>query len=163
MKKRKKTKIKKSTLAVTAFLIFIAIMIVISILNNENTQTQTKPPAREYFEIFDIVALVKPSSENETIKIWQLDFKIKPIGGDAHDLVIIPPDDVQPEDWPNFEGKVIRKNETVIPSILFPSVVQSQRNENGSYPITLRIICDETGDLPDDQKVTIYITSWYPV
>lgn len=163
--KRRKTKIKKSTLAVIAFFILIAIVIIILIFSNQ--KTQTKPPAREYFEIFDITALAKPQDSNKTIKIWLLDFTIKPIGGDAHNLVIIPPGMVETEDWPNFEGKVIRQNETVSLSesgmeITFPSPVTSTRNTNGSYPITLRIACDETSNLPNDQKVTIYITEWYP-
>lgn len=164
--KRRKTKIKKSTLAVIAFVILIATVIIILIFSNQ--KTQTKPPAREYFEIFDISAVAKPQdSENKTIKIWLLDFKIKPIGGDAHDLVIILTGMVEREDWPNFEGKVIRQNETVSLSesgmeITFPSLVLSTRNTNGSYPITLRIACDETSNLPDDQKVTLYISEWYP-
>lgn len=165
--KRRKTKVKKSTLAVIAFSVLIAIVIIILIFSNQ--KTQTKPPAREYFEIFDITAFAEPQdSENKTIKIWLLDFKIKPIGGDAHDVVIIPPGMVEEEDWPNFEGKVIRQNETVSLSesgmeIMFPYSVSSTRNTNGSYPITLRIACDETGKLPDDKKVTIYIIEWYPL
>lgn len=162
MKKRKKTKIKKSTLAVIAFLIFIAIMIVISILNNENTQTQTKPPAREYFKIEDVVALgtSKPGdSQNQTIKVEMLSFKITPIKGDAHFVSINPGDDVKYEDWPWFSE--IKRNETKYPEIWYPKPVMGYKTENG-YAITIRISCEETSDLPDDQKVTIY-AEWIPM
>jgi hypothetical protein len=165
-RRKKKSKLSKSSTAMILFAtVLVAIIIVILLYP---TQPQ-KPPAREYFEIFDIVALAEPGDpENNTIRIKQLDFKIKPIGGDAHDLLIIPPSAVPQEYWPNFEGKVIRRNETVSLSgsgqeIIFQSSVLSVRNENGSYPLTLRIRCDETSDLPKDQKVTIYITKWIPI
>ena len=65
---KKKRKIRKSIIIFTAFSIFIVAMIVISALYNQNTQT--KPPAREYFKITDVYALADPQDpENQTILV----------------------------------------------------------------------------------------------
>jgi len=164
MKKKRKTKIKKSTLAVIAFLIFIAIVIVISILSGQ--KTQTKPPAREYFKIEDAVAFAEPfGPQNQTIKVKMLNFKITPIKGDAHYVSINPGSNVPKEEWPWFEE--IKCNETIElaqvgKEITYGIPLLAVKTENG-YVITLRITCEETSSLPDDQKVTIYITEWYPI
>ncbi|MDI6690253.1 MAG: hypothetical protein QME50_00075 [Candidatus Bathyarchaeota archaeon] len=161
MKKRRKTKIKKKTLAVIAFSIFI--IIVISILSTQ--KTQTKPPAREYFKIEDAVAFVELNPlQNQTIKVKMLSFKITPIKGDAHYLSINPGGNVKYEDWPWFEK--IECNKTVDlaaegKEIFYGTTPLLARKTENGYAVTLRITCNETSDLPDDQKVTIYITELF--
>lgn len=160
MQKRKKTKIKKSTLVVIAFLIFITIMIVISTLNNQ--KTQAKPPAREYFKIEDATALAEPVDppQNQKIRVKMLSFKITPIKEDAHYVSINPGGNVKYDDWPWFEE--IKCNETIElaeagKEITYGTTpIQATKTENG-YVMTIRITCAETSALPDDQKVTIYI------
>jgi len=160
---KKKRKIRKSIIIFTAFSIFIVVMIVISTLYNQNTQT--KPPAREYFKITDVYALADPQDpENQTILVKMLNFKITPIKGDAHYVSINPGGTVTYDHWPWF--KEIKCNQTVDLAaagmeITYPRGLLAKKNEG--YAITLRITCSETSTLPDDQRVKIYLDSnWLP-
>ncbi len=162
-RKRKKEKLSNTWKALLIFVVLLVTTVTISIYLQKPPLT-TKYPAREYFVLSDAVALATPGDpENKTLKIKQLDFKITPIKGDAHHVVIIPSAGVEVQDYPYFEE--IKGNETICLSeqgmeITFKYYYLSVKNEEGRYPVSIRLSCDETSNLPEDQKVTVYVTSW---
>ena len=161
-KRRKSKKSKKWVIFVLPLIALIGIVIVSLYL--QNPSQSPKYPAKEYFGISDAIALATPAdAENKTIKIKQLDFKLTPIMGDAHHVVIIPPGAVEIPDYPYFEE--IKTNETICLSesgqeIIFKFSVTVTRSDEGYYPLTIRLRCDETINSVEGQKVTINISNW---
>ena len=159
---RKAKKSKKWMIIVLPLIALIGIVIVS--LHFQKPSQNPKYPAKEYFRISDAIALATPTdAENKTIKIRQLDFKLTPIMGDANHVVIILPGGVETTDYPYF--REIKKNETVCLSesgqeIVFKFPVVVTRNDEGYYPLTIRLRSDETIDSTEDQKVTINISNW---
>jgi len=159
MKRKKKTKIKKSTLAVTTFLILLAVILIIAIFSGQKNQTPTKPPAREYFKIDGVFAWGTPSPQNQTLKIKMLSFNLTSIKGDAHWVHINPGGAIPTDDWPDFPE--IKCNQTEYTEINYQTQVLALKWKDG-YNFTIRLWCEETSWNLEDQKVTVYIRDWFP-
>jgi len=163
-KKRRKKGQKSKKWMIFVLLLIALIGIVIVSLHFQKPSQSPKYLAKEYFRISDAIALATPTdAENKTIKIKQLDFKLTPIMGDANHVVVILSGGVEAQDYPYF--REIKKNETIClaesgQEIIFKFSVTVTRSDEGYYPLTIRLRCDETIDSVEGQKVTIYISKW---
>lgn len=135
---RKTASKEKLAIALTISIIAIIIIGAIILQQIKNEANTPKKNPNEYFQFVNASALAIRVSQN-IIRIKTLSFILKPIGGDAHHVVIFAQGMANPKDYYYIEIK----NNTEQPiEIQFPSLLQVTKQDN-AYPLALRIWSDE--------------------
>jgi len=147
-KRRRIKKFPKQKLAIALILIIAIIVMGIVVLHQTRNKTnQPKRDPNEYFQFLDPAAFASRVSQS-IIRIKTLSFSLKPIGGDAHHVVIFADGMANPQDYYYLEIK----NGTEVPvEIQFSYSIQvSKKGE--AYPVTLKIWSDEA-----EGEVTLWL------
>jgi hypothetical protein len=138
---RKGKSTRKRNIAIAATITIMATIIIISALNQQ-TKKGTNPPKQDpnrYFQFLDVSAVGSKVSET-IVRIQYLYFILKPVGGDAHHVVVIPREGVaQPEEY--YRDEIKNGTEEHF-EIQFQYQIQIHKQDDG-YPITLKIVSDE--------------------
>lgn len=147
-KRIKKRKVNKPLLIVSLVAVVIIIITVASFISQQRGfQEKT---AEEYFEILDPTVDYGELIQNDTaVKIYTISFKIKAVGGDAHDVMV--QSWARAERYPVgtiFEGEVKAVIQMMSPP---PFAYLSEKNEDGKFPMEVKITSIEANGF-----VTIY-------
>jgi len=137
--KKFKRVISKEILAIMlmAFLI-LAVIVGIIVYQQLPKGSKIKKAANEHFQFLDTSALAERVSE-KVIRINYLFFKLVPVGGDAHNVVIFAEGMANPE---NCYYSEIKNGTEQNVEIQFYSPIQSVK-QGDVYPITIRIRSNE--------------------
>jgi hypothetical protein len=130
---------KKRKIAIAATITIMAAIIIASAIR-QPTKNETNPPKKdpnEYFQFLDISAFGTRVSQS-VVRIQTLYFKVKPIGGDAHNFVISGTMIDPAEYW----REVIENGTEEAFEVTFQSSLQVYKKDDG-YPITIKIRSDE--------------------
>lgn len=134
--------------AVAIFLVLISILAYISSTHQAQPPVKQKVDSSTYFAISDLAGLFETRNQNQTTPgasalINQLGFSFTPIGGNATDVIIFMAGNSDPlnTDW---EGITIT-NGTATPTgeLTLPHSIPCARNSDGTYPLKVRIQCQE--------------------
>jgi len=151
MKRKRNTTLKKTAIALV---IVLAFSVIIGYGVYLSRPKEKKPPA-EYFEILD-PALIDREYRNPTVAeggghntskyviVYGIQFKLKAVGGDAHNVIIDGWGSVEPI---GFASIAKDQYEIVTQTSNHPLGVRITRDEMGRFPFEVRIASDET--LPD--------------
>ena len=146
-KKSKKVPSKEILAIMLIAFSIVAVIVGIIVYQQLPKGSKIKKDANEYFQFLDTSALAKRTSE-KVIRINYLFFKLVPVGGDAHHVVIFAEGMANPE---NYYYSEIKNGTEQNVEIQFFSPIQSVKQGN-VYPITIRIRSDEA-----EGSVTLYL------
>ena len=135
---------RKRKIAIAATITIMATIIIISALNQQ-TKKETNPPKQDpnkYFLFLNAEAQgQKLSSSTIALKIEYLQFNLKPIGGDAHDVVIFAEGMTNPN---NYWYQEIKNGTTQPIAIQFGNPIVAKKQPDGTYLIEIEIYSRET-------------------
>jgi len=151
MKKKKKTRKTKRTLVVLTSLLVFIVIIIVGVYQTQLAPPPPKVPADEYFVVLNFALEdYELSKDGEYVKVYLVSFNLKPVGGDAHDVIIKSlAGTQQPEEFPSIGKGVSQFVELEFPSP-YPKIV---RKNAGRFPFSIEIYSRETGD----GTITVYL------
>ena len=147
VKKTGRNKSLKKTVIAAILIIAFGFIIAIGVYRN---QYPAKKSAAEFFEIFDHSFLDREYREptiaegggpetSNTVIVYGIKFKLKAIGGDAHNVIVEGWGEAEPE---NFDVILKDQDVTVEQMSNRPYGIAIER-ENGKFPFTVKIISSE--------------------
>lgn len=152
MKKRRK----KKGVNVAAYVLLVTMSVLILTtaafyLGRPQSQDldQERKPAKDYFRVFEpTVDMAKPLNppDNTQWIIYGISFKLQPIHGDAHNVIVRSWAMADPE-----EVGDIPEGEFEYVSIEAPYGYYGEMNEDGKVPITISIYSEEA-----EGEITVY-------
>ncbi len=139
-KVRKHSKNKKTAIILTAIIATIAIIVLAAYTHTDTNTEKPKEDPNKYFQFLDAAASgYHPQNSPNILRIEMLYFKLKPIGGNATNVVIHAEGMMNPSDY--FYESISKGTEIYI-EITFKSPIQIQK-EGDVYPVRIKVYSNE--------------------
>ncbi|MEM3549635.1 MAG: hypothetical protein QXN87_04010 [Candidatus Bathyarchaeia archaeon] len=155
-KVRKPPKNKKAAIILMAIIVAITIIGLSAYTHTKTNSEKTKEDPNRYFQFLDAAAFgYHPQNSPNVIRIEMLYFKLKPIRGNATNVVIHAEGMMNPTDY--FYESISKGAEIEI-EITFESPIQIQKKEN-VYPVKIKVYSEEaegyvTLELKDEDVIS---------
>lgn len=149
MAKKRVRKRSRKSIGVALYILAMATVIIVTALCQRNPQSSNTTPkknASEYFVFSDVGAIGEfdPGDPDHTfVKIKQLGFKIKPIGGNATEVKVIPYVGSIPQEDSWTTDSILLNQGVDVGPFIYPFPYLAVEKQDSVYPVKFYVWCHE--------------------